>query len=187
MRAAYALIGIGIIIVILMASLGSRSAPKLMFTISSQAFSENGPIPEKYTCDANLAVNPPLSVSGAPEGTKSLVLIMDDPDIPQSVKESMHINVFDHWIVFNIPPDTMAIPEGSVPPGIEGVNGAGVAGYAGPCPPDREHRYFFKLYALDAMLPLTEGASRAEIEEAMQGHVLQAAELIGRYNRTQNR
>ena len=146
-----------------------------MLTLSSAVFKENGIIPGKYTCDSE-NVNPPLSISGVPAGAKSLALIMDDPDIPQAVKERFGISVFDHWVVFDIPPETTEISENKKP-----------SNYTGPCPPDREHRYFFRLYALDTMLALPEGAPRAEVEEAMQGHIVESAELVGRYNRPQNR
>lgn len=188
MRAAYAILGIGFLTVILAAYLLSGrfypSSPMLI--LSSGAFAENASIPEKYTCDAD-NVNPPLVISGVPSETKSLALIMDDPDIPQAVKDSMHISVFDHWVVFNIPPQTKELSEAMKPVGTEGNNGAGKLGYTGPCPPDREHRYIFTLYALDATLPLSEGASRAEVEAAMEGHILGKAVLTGVYNRPQNR
>lgn len=160
-----------------------------MLTLSSLAFADNGTIPEKYTCDSNEesgAVNPPLVISGVPEKAESLVLIMDDPDIPQAVKDSMHIDVFDHWVIFDIPPETKELGENRIPPGVEGANTLS-PGYTGPCPPDREHRYFFKLFALDTMLGLPAGASRADVEEAMKGHVVEFAELVGRYNRLSNR
>ncbi|MES2014311.1 MAG: YbhB/YbcL family Raf kinase inhibitor-like protein [Patescibacteria group bacterium] len=153
-----------------------------MLTLGSPAFEENGNIPALYTCDGT-GINPALSISGVSSKAKSLVLIVDDPDIPEFVKESMGISVFDHWVVFNIPPTVTTFAAGAVPPGIEGNNTRGVAAYRGPCPPDREHRYFFKLFALDTLLELSVGASRTEIEHAMEGHVLESAELIGRYDR----
>ena len=160
-----------------------------MLTLSSPAFPDDGTIPEKYTCDSNEesgAVSPPLAVSGVPPAAESLVLIMDDPDIPKAVKESMGIDVFDHWVVFDIPPETKELGENRIPPGVEGANTRS-PGYAAPCPPDREHRYFFKLYALDTTLGLPAGAPRAEVEEAMKGHVVEFTELVGRYSRLSNR
>ena len=154
-----------------------------MLSIISPAFEPNGSIPPLYTCDSENK-NPPLIISGVPEGAKSLTLIMDDPDIPQSVKDALGILIFDHWLVFNIPPSVTEIQEGAVPPGVEGNNTRGAASYRGPCPPDREHRYFFRLYALDAILDLPLGASRVALEEAMKGHILESAELMGRYNRS---
>ncbi|MBI4149355.1 YbhB/YbcL family Raf kinase inhibitor-like protein [Candidatus Woesearchaeota archaeon] len=145
--------------------------------LSSQAFVHNGSIPSQYTCDGN-NTSPPLAMSGVPKEAISLVLIMDDPD---AVKPAGR--VWDHWIVFNIPPTTTIIEEGKEPKGIQGRGTSGSSGYQGPCPPDAEHRYFFKLYALDTMLRLPEGAAKKEVEAAMQGHVLAKAELRGRYER----
>ncbi len=156
-----------------------------MLSISSSAFSENGIIPDAYTCDAD-DISPPLSISGVPPQAKSLVLIMDDPDIPPAVKERLGIEVFDHWIVFDVPPATAEFQENHEPPGVQGANLRG-GGYIGPCPPDREHRYFFRLYAVDALLGLPAGAARADVERAMEGHVVESAELVGRYNRRENR
>lgn len=154
--------------------------------ISSPAFKEYGSIPEKFTCDAD-NINPALDFVGIPEDAQSLVLIMDDPDIPASVKASRGIEVFDHWVVFNIPVSTKAVLQGSEPDGVKGTNSAGELGYIGPCPPDKEHRYFFKIYALDIKLDLPEGSTKAEVEAAMQGHVMTKGELIGRYNKIENR
>ncbi len=147
--------------------------------LSSREFDHNSIIPPKYTCDGE-NINPPLQISNIPSGTKSLVLIMDDPDVPKRLRED---GMWDHWIVFNIPPDTHTIPEGKEPPGIHGKGTAGNLYYYGPCPPDREHRYFFKLYALDKELGLKEGASKNTVENEMSGHILEQTELIGRYER----
>jgi Raf kinase inhibitor-like YbhB/YbcL family protein len=156
--------------------------------LTSSAFTHNGLIPSKYTCDAgNTSV--PLSIRNVPEGAGSLVLIATDPDIPEIFKEQRGIEEFDHWTVFNIPPATAEIEEGVEPAGVRGANGRGENKYTGPCPPPQyepsEHRYFFTLFALDAMLDLPEGASRADVERAMEGHVLAEAELMGRYKRIQ--
>ncbi len=150
--------------------------------ITSPAFQHNGLIPSKYTCDGE-SVNPPLLISDVPTKAKSLVLLMDDPDIPEAAKKSFNIDVWDHWVVFNIPPETTEIAEGKNPKGILGKNTRGNNTYGGPCPPDREHRYFFKLYALDTMLALKEGATRKEVETAMIGHSIAKVELVGRYER----
>ncbi len=150
--------------------------------LTSTAFEHAGKIPGKYTCDED-NTNPPLVIGGVPANAKSLALIMDDPDIPNFVKERNNIEVWDHWIVFNIPPDTKELAEGQRPPGIQGKNTGGKNAYSGPCPPDREHRYFFKLYALDTMLNLPEGISKKQVEEAMQGHIIAQVELMGRYER----
>jgi hypothetical protein len=142
--------------------------------LESPSFSNNGSIPEKYTCDGEDMI-PPLKISDVPAGTKSLVIIMDDPDAPAGT--------WDHWIVFNIPTDTGEVREGVEPTGIQGMTSFKRTGYGGPCPPDREHRYFFRLYALDIMLSLPEGSTKKEILTAMSGHVIEESELIGLYNR----
>lgn len=143
--------------------------------ISSPAFSHNQIIPEKYTCDSQ-NISPPLEFEDVPEGTKSLALIMDDPDAPG--------RIFVHWVVWNIPPDTRQIPENSVPGGtMQGTTDFGRTGYGGPCPPSGTHRYFLKLYALDTTLQLASTAIKGEIEAVMEGHILAQAELIGLYNR----
>ncbi len=150
--------------------------------IESTAFKNNGNIPKIYTCDG-IGVNPPLTFSDIPENTKSLVLIMDDPDIPESAKQSYGIDVWDHWIIFNMSPGTKVIAENSIPKGVIGKGTRGINKYTPPCPPDREHRYFFKLYALDTILPLDANVTKQEILKAMQGHILDEAELIGLYER----
>ena len=145
--------------------------------LKSNAFENNGKIPSKHTCDGE-NVNPQLSISEVPENSKSLVLVMDDPDAVKPAGK-----VWDHWIVFNIPPETKEIPEAQEPQGIHGNGTGGNLNYKGPCPPDAEHKYFFKLYALDTTLDLSEGASKGEVEAAMQGHILEQTELTGRYER----
>ncbi len=150
--------------------------------IESQAFTQNGAIPSKYTCDGE-GISPPLNFIDVPAEAKSLTLIMDDPDIPEFVKQKYEIIVWDHWMIFNISPTIQEVLEGVNPAGILGKNTRGAQGYGGPCPPDKEHRYFFKLYALDIELSLLEGSTKKEIEEAMQNHIIAQAQLIGRYNR----
>ena len=157
-------------------------APTMTLQLTSTAFSNNEKIPSKYTCDGS-DTSPPLSINGVPAVAKSLVLLMDDPDIPEFVKQKFGITVWDHWVVFNIPPTTTSIAEGKNPPGVLGRNTGGKNAYGGPCPPDREHRYFFKLYALDTMLDLPVGAAKAEVEQAMKGHILAEARLVGLYQR----
>ncbi len=151
--------------------------------ITSGAFEENGLIPSKYTCDGQ-NINPPLEIGGMPSEAKSLALIMYDPDIPEAAKKSLGVDIFVHWIKFNIPATTTAIKEGQEPGGTLGKGGSGKLIYVGPCPPDREHRYFFQIYALDSKLNLPEGSSKEELEQAMEGHILAWGELVGRYNRT---
>ncbi len=143
-------------------------------TLTSLDFQNLENIPVGFTCDGN-NVNPNLEISGVDENAKSLVLIMDNPDAVEGV--------WDHWIKFNIPVITENINAGE---DIEGVSGKGTGGnldYTGPCPPDGKHQYVFKLYALDTELTLPEGSSKIEVEEAMEGHVLQIAELVGIYER----
>lgn len=146
--------------------------------LSSPAFAHDGAIPSKYTCDGEER-SPPLHIRGVPDKAQCMVLIMDDPDVPPSVRSD---RMWVHWIVFNIPPHVREVAENVTPPGILGA-GTGRLGYQGPCPPDREHRYFFKLYALDKMLSLKEGATKEEVEKAMKGHIIAQAEYMGRYER----
>jgi len=134
-------------------------------------------MPSKYTCDGE-NISPPLRISGVPEGTKSFVLIMDDPD---AIKPAGKI--WDHWIVFNIPPDTTEIPESHEPEGVHGIGTGNNLEYSGPCPPDAEHKYIFKLYALDTLLDLTAGVTKIEVENAIKKHIIEQAELAGLYNR----
>jgi Raf kinase inhibitor-like YbhB/YbcL family protein len=147
--------------------------------LTSTAFAHKGTIPPKYTCDGDNTV-PPLTISGVPENARSLVLIMDDPDVPKNIRKD---GMWDHWVVFNIPAQLREINDGEEPPGIHGKGTSGNLNYFGPCPPDREHRYFFKLYALDAELGLPEKATKQQVESAMEGHVLSKTELMGRYER----
>jgi len=151
--------------------------------LTSPVFEENGSIPAQYTCDGDRALSPPLYITDVPENAQSLVLIMDDPDVPAEV---MPEKLFTHWVLFDIPPDTEGIPEG-MQAGHLCMNTVGDASYTGPCPPPNydpsEHRYFFKLFALDTMLNLPAGSSREHVEDAMDGHVIERIELVGRYSR----
>lgn len=147
--------------------------------LSSSQFANNSRIPRKYTCEGE-DINPPLMIGDIPEGTKSLVLIMDDPDVPKHLRGD---GMWDHWVKFNIPPTTTDIGEGAEPNGVSGQGTSGNLKYHGPCPPDREHRYVFKLYAIDMELSLAEGASKKEVEQAMAGHILGEATLIGLYEK----
>ena len=147
--------------------------------LTSPAFKHNGSIPSKYTCDGK-NISPELNFNEIPDETKTLALIMEDPDVPKTIRVD---GMWDHWIIWNIPSKINAIKEG----GDLGVKGGGTRnklGYTGPCPPDREHRYFFKLFALDSDLNLKEGFTKKDLLEAMKGHVIEQAELIGRYNRS---
>jgi Raf kinase inhibitor-like YbhB/YbcL family protein len=157
--------------------LGQDVSQTSRMQISSSAFAPNGSIPSKYTCDGE-GVNPPLTFASIPGKTRSLVLIVDDPDVPKDLVPS---GVFDHWLIWDLPADTKGFAEGA---GKGGVNGMGLQGYMGPCPPDREHRYFFKLYALDTTLTGARIANKQDLETAMKGHIVGRGELIGRYKRT---
>lgn len=147
----------------------------------SPAFLHEALIPSKFTCDGK-NVSPELHIEDVPLEAKSLVLIMEDPDVPEFVRED---RLWVHWVIFNIPPEVTALAEDCTPPGVLGTGTGGKPFYQGPCPPDREHRYFFKLYALDCELNLLAGASKDRVEKAMQGHVLAETHLMGRYT-TQN-
>lgn len=147
--------------------------------LTSPAFEHEGKIPAKYTCDGE-NINPPLKIADVPSGAKSLVLIMDDPDVPKYLRKD---GMWDHWVVFNIPPGVREIKEGEEPQGTHGIGTGSNLNYMGPCPPDREHRYFFKLYALDTELNLPEKATKQQIEKAMEGHILAETQLMGRYKR----
>jgi len=156
-----------------------KQANEYTMNITSTAFEHEGNIPAKYTCDGT-NTNPPLSFENIPMGTQSLALIMDDPDVPPSVRED---RMWDHWIIWNIDQGMMEIKEGTEPEGVHGTTTSNTLSYVGPCPPDREHRYFFKLYAIDTLLSIPEGSSKAEVEGAMEGHILEEAILMGRYER----
>lgn len=150
--------------------------------LTSPAFKDGESIPALYTCDGT-NISPPLSMADVPSGAKSLALIVDDPDVPRQLLPD---GVFDHWVLFNMPPDTTDISKDSSA-GIAGANGAGKSAYTGPCPPSQyepsTHRYVFVLYALDALLALPAGASKEELLRAMDGHILEQAELIGMYKK----
>lgn len=150
--------------------------------LESSAFSHQGDIPARYTCDGG-DTSPPLSWSGLPEGTRSLALIVDDPDAPDPKAPKL---TWVHWVIYNLPPSTAGLPEAvsSLPGGAgTGLNDWKRADYGGPCPPIGRHRYFHKLYALDTVLPDLGHPSKSQLEAAMQGHVLEEARLIGLYQR----
>jgi Raf kinase inhibitor-like YbhB/YbcL family protein len=148
--------------------------------LGSSAFSEGDPIPTKYTCDGD-DVSPPLVWGDPPGGTVSFALINDDPDAP--------VGTWVHWVLYNLPADARSLPE-AVPADAElpdgsrhGQNSWRRLDYGGPCPPGGTHRYFFKLYALDAALELPSGASKEDVLKAMEGHILGQTELMGVYSR----
>jgi Raf kinase inhibitor-like YbhB/YbcL family protein len=177
--------GVAILATVLSIYLMSASATPLapgdstMLTLSSSAFSMNGPIPMQYTCEG-AGTSPPLAWAGVPEGTKSLVLLVDDPDAPG--------RTFTHWVVYDMPPTTRGLPEavtkGDLPSGAQlGKNDYERESYGPPCPPRGRHRYFHKLYALDVVLKEPSGRSQADIERAMRGHVLAETQLVGTYQK----
>jgi Raf kinase inhibitor-like YbhB/YbcL family protein len=153
---------------------------KVELKITSSAFQDGGMIPSKYTCDGP-DLSPPIAWGGVPEGTKSIALICDDPDAPGGT--------WVHWVLYDLPADTRSLPE-HVPPDKVLSNGAkqgttdfGKIGYGGPCPPSGTHRYFFKVFALNTMLNLNSGATKAQLVETMKGHVLAQGQLMGKYSR----
>ena len=155
-----------------------------MLTLESPAFAHHGEIPRKHTCQGqDLSV--PLAWSGAPPGTKSYALIIDDPDAPDPAAPRL---TWVHWVLYNIPATATALPEGvtaaQLPPGtLEGTNDWKRTGYGGPCPPIGRHRYFHKLYALDTVLPDLGRLNKPRLEKAMRGHILAQTELVGSYQK----
>ena len=154
------------------------------FTLRSSAFVPNGSIPAKYTCEG-ADVSPPLEWSGVPKGTRSFALIVDDPDAPDPAKPQ---RVYVHWVVYNIPPGVVRLPENAAKSGlpagaVQGTNDWGKQTYGGPCPPIGRHRYFFKLYALETEITGLDKPNKAQLENAMSSHILGSAELIGTYEK----
>lgn len=153
--------------------------------LNSSAFKPNGAIPAKYTCEGK-DVSPALTWSGVPSGTKSLALIVDDPDAPDPAAPKM---TWVHWILFDVPPSTKSLPEAADASSLprktrEGLNDWKRTGYRGPCPPIGRHRYFFKLYALDTELGNLGEPTKAQLEKAMVGHILGEAQLVGTYQKS---
>ena len=171
-------VAVGIVIAAVMVAVALPAAAgegSMTMTVESPAFSEGQTIPARYTADG-ADISPPLVIHGVPGETRSLALIMDDPDAP--------MGTWVHWVAWNLPAETREIPEGSLPGGtVEGRNSWGRAGYGGPAPPSGTHRYYFKVYALDTKLDLPPSTDKAGLLSAMKGHVLAEAELMGRYSR----
>ena len=162
----------------------AKGGATMALALTSTSFTHQGEIPTRHTCEG-ADVSPELAWSGVPDGTRSLVLIVDDPDAPDPKAPRM---TWVHWVLYNIPPDVGGLPEGArkvnLPTGtLEGRNDWKRAGYGGPCPPIGKHRYFFKLYALDTVLPPRDGLTKVELEKAMDGHVLAHVELVGTYQK----
>lgn len=149
--------------------------------LTSSAFSHNGEIPTRYTCEGE-DLSPPLQWSQLPPGTRSLALIIDDPDAPDPAAPRM---TWVHWLLYNLPAGSGGLAEASEPPAgtLEGRNDFGRGGYGGPCPPVGRHRYFHRLYALDTVLPDLHHPSRGKLDQAMRGHILDSAELVGTYQK----
>jgi Raf kinase inhibitor-like YbhB/YbcL family protein len=152
--------------------------------LTSPAFAPDGAIPTLFTCEGS-DVSPPLEWTGVPDGTRGLVLIVDDPDAPDPTAPRM---TWVHWVLYGIPPDARSLPEGVASAGLpagtrEGLNDWKRTGYGGPCPPIGRHRYYHKLYALDAELPDLGVPTKAAVEAAMKGHVLAEAVLMGTYEK----
>lgn len=156
-----------------------------IFHLGSSAYTDGAEMPVRFTCDG-ADTSPPLQWAGAPAGTQSFALIMDDPDAPDPKAPKM---VYVHWVLYNIPADVHDFAEGGskqLPSGThEGVNDWKRTGYGGPCPPIGRHRYFHKLYALDTLLPDLDNPTKAQLEAAMHGHVLAETQLIGTYQHPQ--
>src|SRR5215468_8735880 len=159
--------------------------PEARMQITSSSFTHQGSIPAKYTCEGS-DLSPPLAWSGVPPSAKSLALIVDDPDAPDPAAPRM---TWVHWVLYNLTPQTTSLGESaskSPPQGArDGVNDWKKPGYGGPCPPIGRHRYFFKLYALDVVLPDLGKPSKADLLKAMEGHVVGSAELVGTYQKGQ--
>ena len=156
----------------------------MSLTLSSPAFAAGATIPAQYTCEGD-DMSPPLAWSGVPDGASSLALVIDDPDAPDPAAPQ---HTWTHWMLYNIPVGVTGLPQGargeSLPQGArEGLNDWKKRGYGGPCPPIGRHRYVHKLYALDTLLPDLGDASRAQLDEAMRGHVIEQAALIGLYQK----
>jgi Raf kinase inhibitor-like YbhB/YbcL family protein len=156
----------------------------MTLTLKSPAFSHQGEIPRRYTCEG-ADVSPPLAWSGVPEGTRGLVLVVDDPDAPDPAAPKM---TWVHWVLYNLPPTAGVLPEAvetdALPPGtLEGLNDWKRPGYGGPCPPIGRHRYFHKLYALDTLITALDAPPLAHLLKAMEGHILAETELVGTYEK----
>ena len=171
--------------IVVISFIGSIDAKEVnTMKLTSPSFENQGDIPKKHTCDGQ-DVSPALAWTGAPQGTKSFVLIVDDPDAPDPANPRM---TWVHWVLYNLPADAGSLSEGveekDLPKGtLQGLNDWKKTGFGGPCPPIGKHRYFHKLYALDIVLPDLKQPTKAKLEKAMEGHVLSKTELVGLYQR----
>jgi hypothetical protein len=174
-----------LIVAVGLALFPAMGRPEVTMTLTSPSFAAGGEIPAKHTCEGK-DVSPSLSWTGVPGGTKSLVLIVDDPDAPDPQAPR---TTWVHWVVYDIPASVTSLPEGvrkdTLPRGShDGLNDWKRMGWSGPCPPVGRHRYFHKLYALDVVLGDLQSATKSDVEKAMTGHVLGRAELVGTYRKT---
>jgi Raf kinase inhibitor-like YbhB/YbcL family protein len=170
--------------IVLLAHDPLQAEEKMPLSLKSTAFTQGGSIPVTHTCEGK-DLAPALAWEGVPPGTRSLVLIADDPDAPDPRAPKM---TWVHWVLFNLPPDSSGLPEGAtskhLPAGTgEGLNDWNRTGYGGPCPPVGRHRYFFKLYALDTVLKGLDRPTKAQVEAAIQGHIIVKTELVGTYQK----
>lgn len=157
----------------------AQISPESLMELTSPDFTTGGPIPARFTCDG-VNHSPGLRINGVPKAARSLVLIVDDPDTPRGT--------FNHWLVWNLSPDLKEINANSVPSGaVQGLNDFKKNGYSGPCPPSGEHRYYFRLYAVDIAVNLPATAKRADLDRVLRGHILKDATLMGRYARPDTR
>jgi Raf kinase inhibitor-like YbhB/YbcL family protein len=165
-----------------LAAAAAEEGAAMALTLTSPAFEHQGKIPRVHTCEGR-DLSPPLAWSGAPAGTRSLALVVDDPDAPDPARPRM---TWVHWVLYDLPADSEGLEEGAsaLPPGTrEGRNDWKRTGWGGPCPPIGRHRYFFKLYALDTVLPDLGKPTKGDLERAMEGHVLEKTERIGTYQK----
>jgi hypothetical protein len=167
------------------AAITDTGSKTMALKVTSSAFQPSGSIPSQYTCEGK-DISPPLAWSGAGGNTKSFALIVDDPDAPDPAKPQ---RVYVHWVVYNLPASASGLPENAsktgLPKGaVQGKNDWGKAEYGGPCPPIGRHRYFFKLYALDTALTGLSAPTKADVERAMKGHVVDSGELVGTYQKS---
>lgn len=182
-RGSGSMLRIAAILLALQALLVADAGTAMALTLTSSAFKAGDRIPSKYTCEGD-DVSPPLAFAGVPEGTKTLALLIYDPDAPDPKAPK---RVWAHWLVYNLPPDSQGLPEDAsrtgLPEGaVTGLSDRKEASYHGPCPPIGRHRYFHELYALDTPLP-AKALTKAELEAAMQGHILAQAELMATYQK----
>ncbi len=157
----------------------------MTFSLTSPAFENMGPIPVRFTCEGE-DISPQLDWEGVPENTRSLVLIVDDPDVPDPKAPR---RIWVHWVLYNIPPETVRLSEDVEPKNLpggteEGLNDWKVTGYGGACPPIGRHRYFHRLYALDTVLSGLQKPSKSQLESVMKGHVIAQTDLVGTYQKT---